>query len=75
LKSEVRTIAAREKLPSAQRKDSQGICFLGKINYNDFIERYLGKKKDSLWNWKQATSWENIRGTGFTPSASARVSV
>jgi len=45
LKSEVRTIAAREKLPSAQRKDSQGICFLGKINYNDFIERYLGKKE------------------------------
>lgn len=45
LKSEVREIAAREKLPSAQRKDSQGICFLGKINYNDFIERYLGKKE------------------------------
>lgn len=45
LKSEVRDIAAREKLPSAQRKDSQGICFLGKVNYNDFIERYLGRKE------------------------------
>jgi len=45
LKSEVRSIAARQKLPSAQRKDSQGICFLGKVNYNEFIERYLGKKK------------------------------
>ncbi|HBX44518.1 MAG TPA: tRNA 2-thiouridine(34) synthase MnmA, partial [Porphyromonadaceae bacterium] len=45
LKSEVRDIAARQKLPSAQRKDSQGICFLGKINYNDFIERYLGRKE------------------------------
>lgn len=44
LKSEVRDIAVREQLPSAQRKDSQGICFLGKINYNDFIERYLGKR-------------------------------
>jgi tRNA-specific 2-thiouridylase len=43
MKNEVRTIAAEQKLPSAQRKDSQGICFLGKINYNDFIERYLGK--------------------------------
>ncbi|MDR2496611.1 MAG: tRNA 2-thiouridine(34) synthase MnmA [Tannerellaceae bacterium] len=43
LKSEVRDIALREKLPSAGRKDSQGICFLGKINYNDFIERYLGR--------------------------------
>jgi len=42
-KAEVRAIAAREGLPSATRKDSQGICFLGKINYNDFIRRYLGE--------------------------------
>ena len=43
LKCEVRAIAETQNLPSAKRKDSQGICFLGKINYNDFIERYLGK--------------------------------
>jgi tRNA-specific 2-thiouridylase len=48
LKSEVRTIAEAEKLPSAKRKDSQGICFLGKINYNDFIERYLGRKDGAI---------------------------
>ncbi|MEG1616597.1 MAG: tRNA 2-thiouridine(34) synthase MnmA [Bacteroidales bacterium] len=42
-KSEVRTLAAAQALPSAMRKDSQGICFLGKINYNDFIGRYLGE--------------------------------
>lgn len=48
LKSEVREIAAREHLPSAARKDSQGICFLGKINYNDFIERYLGKRQGKI---------------------------
>lgn len=48
LKSEVREIAAREHLPSAARKDSQGICFLGKINYNDFIERYLGKRPGKI---------------------------
>lgn len=48
LKSEVRAIAAEEKLPSALRKDSQGICFLGKINYNDFIGRYLGKKEGRI---------------------------
>ena len=45
LKSEVRQMAVDNKLPSAQRKDSQGICFLGKVNYNHFIERYLGKKE------------------------------
>lgn len=45
LKSEVRQIALDAKLPSALRKDSQGICFLGKINYNEFIKRYLGEKE------------------------------
>ncbi|MDE5869435.1 MAG: tRNA 2-thiouridine(34) synthase MnmA [Muribaculaceae bacterium] len=43
-KSEVRRLAAEARLPNAVRKDSQGICFLGKINYNDFIERQLGTK-------------------------------
>ncbi|MDL2222774.1 tRNA 2-thiouridine(34) synthase MnmA [Bacteroidales bacterium OttesenSCG-928-M11] len=47
-KSEVRAIAAEERLPSAMRKDSQGICFLGKINYNDFIRRYLGEKPGKI---------------------------
>ena len=42
MKDEVRAIAEREHLVNARRKDSQGICFLGKINYNDYIERYLG---------------------------------
>ncbi len=48
LKSEVREIARENRLPSAERKDSQGICFLGKIHYNDFIERYLGKKQGKI---------------------------
>jgi len=47
-KREVRQIASKNKLPSAERKDSQGICFLGKINYNDFIKRYLGEKKGKI---------------------------
>lgn len=48
MKSEVREIAHQAKLPSADRKDSQGICFLGKINYNDFIRRYLGEKEGRI---------------------------
>ena len=43
MKDEVREIAEREHLAPAHRKDSQGICFLGKINYNDYIRRYLGE--------------------------------
>ncbi len=45
MKEEVRDIAIRAGLPSARRKDSQGICFLGKINYNDFLRRFLGEKE------------------------------
>lgn len=48
LKSEVRTLALAENLPSALRRDSQGICFLGKINYNDFIKQYIGEKKGKI---------------------------
>lgn len=43
MKEEVRAIAEREHLVNAKRKDSQGICFLGKINYNDYLRRYLGE--------------------------------
>ncbi|MDE6300451.1 MAG: tRNA 2-thiouridine(34) synthase MnmA [Muribaculaceae bacterium] len=42
-KAEVREIARQTGMPNAFRKDSQGICFLGKINYNDFIRRHLGE--------------------------------
>ena len=44
MKDEVREIAEREHLVNARRKDSQGICFLGKINYNDYVRRYLGEQ-------------------------------
>ncbi len=45
MKEEVRRIAEEAHLPSARRKDSQGICFLGKIDYNAFIRRFLGEKE------------------------------
>ena len=48
MKNEVRDIARIAKLPSAQRKDSQGICFLGKINYNEFLRRFLGEKEGDI---------------------------
>ncbi len=44
-KSEVRRLAKEAALPNAGRKDSQGICFLGKIDYSDFIKRHLGEKQ------------------------------
>ena len=47
-KPRVREIAEELKLPSALRPDSQGICFLGKINYNEFIRRYIGEKAGDI---------------------------
>ena len=44
MKEEVRRIAEQEHLVSAHRRDSQGICFLGKINYNEYVRRYLGEQ-------------------------------
>lgn len=42
-KTEVRTLAQKINLPNAQRKDSQGICFLGSSNVsiNKFLEKYV----------------------------------
>lgn len=40
-KHQVREIAVRHNLPVAQKKDSQGICFIGKIKLSDFLGNYL----------------------------------
>ena len=48
MKTEVREIAKKAQLATAKRKDSQGICFLGKINYNDFVKRFLGERKGKI---------------------------
>lgn len=49
-KSQVRELADEFELPNAKRHDSQGICFLGKIKYNDFVKFHLGTKEGSIVN-------------------------
>ncbi|KAK2141504.1 hypothetical protein LSH36_1091g00253 [Paralvinella palmiformis] len=44
----LREEARRNALPSSERKDSQGICFLGKITYPTFIAYYLGKQAGKI---------------------------
>lgn len=41
LKPEVRRIAAEQQLPTATRKDSQGICFVGKVDLPSFLQQQL----------------------------------
>ena len=48
LKQEVREMAVSAKLPNASRRDSQGICFLGNIDYNAFIRRHLGERQGAI---------------------------
>ncbi len=40
-KREVRRIAKKVKLPTADKKDSQGICFIGQVSLKDFLGGYL----------------------------------
>lgn len=41
LKPEVREVARRFNLPVAEKKDSQGICFLGQVKMSDFLRHYV----------------------------------
>jgi tRNA-specific 2-thiouridylase len=47
-KSDVRRLAREMDLPNQDRKDSQGICFLGKIRYRDFIRHHLGEREGEV---------------------------
>ena len=40
-KSTVRTLASEKGLPNAAKKDSQGICFLGKVKIDEFLSRFI----------------------------------
>lgn len=64
-KEEVRRIAEQEHLINAKRKDSQGICFLGKINYNDYIRRYLGENPGEVLELETGRKIGNHRGLWF----------
>lgn len=65
MKQEVREIALSAGLPSARRKDSQGICFLGKINYNDFVRRFLGEKEGVIIELETGKKLGTHRGYWF----------
>lgn len=48
LKSEVREIAAKAGLITAEKKDSQGLCFVGKISLPIFLQQQLSPKKGDI---------------------------
>ncbi len=48
LKSQVRAIALEQRLPTAQRKDSYGICFVGEVNLPTFLAQRLAPKEGDM---------------------------
>ncbi len=48
LKPEVREIARQQNLPTAERKDSQGICFVGKVDLPTFLQQQLQSKVGNI---------------------------
>ena len=48
LKSEVREMAKKAGLPTAEKKDSQGICFIGKVSLEDFLKQYIPERKGDV---------------------------
>ncbi len=48
LKSKVRKMAEKFGLPTATKKDSQGLCFIGKVDMQDFLSHYIEMKRGDV---------------------------
>lgn len=49
-KPEVRKIAKKFGLLTAQKKDSQGLCFIGKLDMRDFLKHFIDEKRGDVLN-------------------------
>ena len=59
-KDEVREIAAREELITAEKRDSQGLCFIGKVKLPDFLKQRLSEKQGEVVEIK--SNWQGYDG-------------
>lgn len=64
-KAEVRQLAKQFQLPNAMRKDSQGICFLGTIPFDEFLKHHLGEKPGPLIEVETGKNMGEHRGYWF----------
>ncbi len=51
-KSEVRKLAKKFDIPVSEKKDSQGICFLGDVNLEDFLSHFIKTSPGKVLNTK-----------------------
>ncbi len=47
-KTDVRKLAKKYKIPVAEKKDSQGVCFLGPLDMKDFLRHYIKSEKGDV---------------------------
>jgi tRNA-specific 2-thiouridylase len=47
-KPEVRRLAREAGLPNAEKKDSQGICFIGEVKMRDFLRAYVPERPGAI---------------------------
>ena len=64
-KSRVRQLAHEMDLPTKDRPDSQGICFLGKIKYNEFVKFHLGEQQGEIRQWESGKKLGTHQGFWF----------
>ncbi len=51
-KSEVRLLAKKFRLPNAERRDSQGLCFVGPVDVKEFLAQYIPQKRGDVLDEK-----------------------
>ena len=64
-KKEVRALADYYNLPNKNRKDSQGICFLGKIKFPDFVRYHVGEQAGDLIEYETGKKVGGHKGFWF----------
>jgi tRNA-uridine 2-sulfurtransferase len=64
LKKDVRKLALKLKLPNADKKESMGLCFVGKIRLKEFLEQKLKVKRGDVLDIKGKKVGEH-NGTAF----------
>jgi tRNA-specific 2-thiouridylase len=69
LKPEVRAIAAANGLVTAGKKDSQGLCFIGKVRLPDFLQQKLKPKKGIIVEVPANSAQYENRETSFVNKA------
>ncbi len=80
IKPEVRKIAAEQDLVTADKKDSQGLCFIGKVRLPDFLQQQLKPKNGAIIEipadhtiYESADASTQLHNYNYTPNFGKKV--